>query len=235
MKNQIVAEVKSYPRDLVFAAACAAQRINGEYVKRTSQQYRNPHEKKPDANGTKLPNGSIMKAILASDRSDILPQDYEKAELVRSFFCAMITLVFSGDAREFMKSAVDAATCEEIGDSSQMLMLVASLPSVYETNTKRQRERDSLREISENSIPLKNHEGESVKLTVRVIDSIFKQRWGSYAVNALVEGTEDTHVIFFFDRKPYEKDKTYHLSGRIKSKNGQTTQLHYVRQAEDKK
>ena len=113
--KEAVVEPILYPRDLVFAAACAAQRINGAYVKPTDHARFVNHiygHARPNAistavevNATKLYNSAIMKTILASDRSDILPQDYIRAEEVIAHFCSMITLVFSGEARDFIKDA----------------------------------------------------------------------------------------------------------------------------------
>jgi hypothetical protein len=231
MKKEVVENAILYPRQDVFAAAVAAQRINGEYVKRTDSQKFTTRIQKPqrtDAYGTKLSNGSMMKVILASDRSDILSEDYERAETIRDYFCSMITLVFEGTAKDFIKTAVDAATSEEISESGNMLMLVSSLPSVYERNIKRNAEREHLSKLIESSVPLSNNIGESVKLHVTVVDSIYKERFGSYAVNAIVTGTNQ--LVFFFDRHEWVKGSKYNLSGRIKSKINKTTQLHYVRQ-----
>jgi hypothetical protein len=131
-----IAEPVFYDRADVFAAAVAAQRINGEYVKRTvSSPYgfrrtRYPIKPQIDPNSTKLPNGSMMKVMLASDRSNITPEDYERGEEIRAYFCSMITLVFSGDAKDFIKAAVEASTEEQIPEAGKMIMLIASLPSV---------------------------------------------------------------------------------------------------------
>lgn len=225
-----------YSRDRVFAAACAAMRINGEYVKRSNNNARYRVENRPDANATKLPNGSIMKVLLASeDGNNILPEDYEKGEEVRTYFCSMVHLIFSGDAREFIKEAVNASTCDEIPENSTLLMLIASLPSCYEKNIKRQRDRESLRELTENSAPLSEQVGQTVHKSVIIVDSIFKKRFSSYAVNALVNDSDGTtHIVFFFDRNVWTKGETYKLSGRIKSKGPYSTQLHYVRQILEK-
>jgi hypothetical protein len=235
-KTAEVVDPKFYSRDVVFAAAVAAQRINGEYVKRTNTQsyyrgsYGNPNPPKQDPNDTKLPNGSMMKVMLASDRSDITPEDYERGEEIRQYFCSMITLVFEGTAKDFIKAAVEASTTEEIPEAGPMIMLVASLPSIYDRNIQRNKERVALSDKTQNSIPLDQGIGENVKLNVTVLDSIFKERFSSNAVNAMVNNILGNRVVFFFDRKTWTKGHTYNLSGRIKSKGNQTTQLHYVRQ-----
>lgn len=224
-----VAESKFYARADVFAAAVTAQRKNGEYVKRYSPQA-NPLAPKSSPNDLKLPNGTMMKAILSSDRSDITSEDYERGEQIRQYFCSMITLVFEGTAKAFIRAAVEAATTEEIPEVGPMIMLVASLPSIYERNIKRNVERDELSNITQNSIPLDQAEGETVKLNVTVLDSIYKERYNSNAVNVMVNNMLGNRVLFFFDRKNWVKGNKYNLSGRIKKKGNQTTQLHYVRQ-----
>jgi hypothetical protein len=234
-----IADPIFYDRADVFAAAVAAQRINGEYVKRTvsspygfrRSRYPVCYPNKPqiDPNSTKLPNGSMVKIMLAADRSDITPEDYERGEEIRAYFCSMITLVFSGDAKDFIKAAVEAATEEQIPEAGKMIMLIASLPSVYERNIKRNKEREELSTLTQNSIPLTESIGTNVKLKITVIDSIFKERFGSYAVNAFVNNIPGNRMIFFFDRTNFKKGETYNISGRVKSKGNQTTQLHYVR------
>jgi len=228
-------EPKFYNRADVFAAAVAAQRINGEYVKRTNTQnfrgsYANPNPPKTDPNATKLPNGSMIKVMLASDRSDITPEDYVRGEQVREYFCSMITLVFEGTAKDFIKAAVEAATTEGVPEAGPMIMLIASLPSIYERNIQRNKEREALSNATNESIPLDNHLGETVHLNITVIDAIYKDRFNSTAVNALVNNVLGNRVVFFFDKKNWTKGNTYNISGRIKNKGNQTTQLNYVRQ-----
>lgn len=216
---------KIYTRNDVFAAAVAAQRINGDYIKKKFIPVVENKE-----NSTKLSNGALMRIILASGKTDILPEEYETAETIRQYFCSLVTLVFEGTAREFIKAAVDASTTDEITDGSPMFMLVASLPSVYAKNLQRQQEREALTNAIQNSTPL--HEvsyGTIVKLEGTVIDSIYKQRFGSNAVNVLVEDEHGKHVVFFFDRDNWNKGGKYKFSGRVKNVGNQTVQLHYVR------
>ena len=243
-----IPEAISYSRDLVFAAACAAQRINGEYVKRaytpfvpyrTYGRYRNDYHApapapKVDPNGTKLYNSAVMKAILASDRNDILPEDYERAEEVRSYFCSLITLVFDGNAKDFVKSAVDAATSEEIATNDKLFGVTASLPSIYQRDLIRKQQREVLSTLTDVSIPLDERAGTTVRLNATVIDAIYKERWGSTAVNVMVNNLIGNRVVFFFSKDNWVKGSTYNISGRIKAKGNQTTQLHYVRQITDK-
>ena len=228
-------EPKFYARSDVFAAAAAAQRINGEYVKRTKLQFNrispaNSTLLKNDPNTTKLPNGSLMKIMLAANCSDITPQDYEYGERVREYFCSKITLIFDGTAQSFIKAAVDAATIEEVPEAGPMIMLVASLPSVYERNIQRSVEREKLSEATNNSIPLDQQIGETVQLNITVIDAIYKPRFNSTAVNAVVNNIQGNRVIFFFDRKNWVKGNTYNIAARIKNKGNQITQVHYVYQ-----
>jgi len=226
-----------YSRDLVFAAACAAQRINGEYVKRTDTQFSGNGFRSAKAistaaesNATKLYNSALMKALLASDRSDILPEDYERGEEVRSHFCSMLVFVFEGTARDFIKDALAAAIAEEIPNAGKMFGIVASLPSVVDRNVRRRVEREALNALISQSTPIDGNLEETVKFNVTVVDSVFKERFGSSAVNVKVNNVLGNHILFFFDKKTWTKGCKYNISGRIKNKLNQITQLHYVRQ-----
>ena len=219
------AEVVTYPRDLVFAAACAAQRMNGEYVKRTAPQYKDTTN---TANKTKLPNSTLMKAILSSGGEDILKEDYEYSQLVRDHFCSLISSIFDGSAKDFVRLAVEAATIESVTLSGQIFGVIASLPSVYEYNIRRKKEREELSEYIEGSTPLNANIEDSVKLNITVIDTKFNKRFNTNAVNGVINNTDCKQVVFFFIKKSLVKGKTYNITGRIKNKNQQTTQLHRV-------
>ena len=54
----------NYPAELVFGAACAAQRINGEYVKGVQW----PDERTPE---TKTSNRQLMTQLLSPDSAPL--------------------------------------------------------------------------------------------------------------------------------------------------------------------
>lgn len=238
-KSVTVVSKRMFPRDKVWGAAVASQRVNGEYVKRLNttvyrgrSRYRYSAPIPPPVvgpNKSKLANVALMRIMLDNDSVDVTPEDYEKAEVIRAYYCSMITLVFSGDARDFVKNAVDAATTEEIPERGSLFPLIASLPSVYATCMIRNEQRNKLRNYSDNSIPLDEAEAHSVHLNVTILDCIFKDRFGSNAINALVNNIPGQRVVFFFDRTPFVVGESYNISGLIKKKGNQTTQLHYVR------
>jgi hypothetical protein len=231
---KVVVPSISYPRDLVFATACAAQRINGQYVKRPFIPFSRyypvyvPVAKRVEPSDTMLYNAALMKSILASDQSNILPEDYEYAELVRNYYCSKIAYVFGGEAGDFLKNAVDAASTEEIATGEKLFGLTASLPSCYANNVKRDLERNNLRELTDNSIALDAEIGQLVILNVKIVDAIFKEKWQSNAVNALVNNVSGNRMVFFFSKHSWTKGNTYNVSGTIKNKGNQTTQLNRV-------
>jgi hypothetical protein len=202
-----------YTRKDVFAAACAAFRINGEYIKNTFGSAK-----------SKLPNGLIMKAILSGDHSDILPEDYEFGNTILTYFSSLITLIFSGDAREFLTKAVEAAATEEFSSNSQLIMVVASLPYTYEKNKQREEKRAIIDSYIASSTPVPYAQtGVWIATRGKVIDSIYKKRFGSNAVNVLID---NKHVVYFFDgHSNWSVGEIYNFGGLVRNVNSHTVHL----------
>jgi len=224
---------KMFPRDQIWAATAAAQRMNSEYVKRgvSSKLIREGNKNYPIQEATpldmKLTNAALMRIFLTSDQSDILPEDFVKGETIRVHFASNVTLLFEGTIQSFLKQALDASTQEEFDLKDKAIPLIASLPASYARDVKRREERDDLSELSMNSRLLSGNLYDTVELEVTIVDCIFKSKFGSHAVNALVNGTNQ--LLFFFEREMFKMGDVVKISGRIKAFHGNTTQLNYVR------
>lgn len=228
-----------YNRDDVWAAACAAQRINGEYVKRQGELVKMRERQatisgrkiENDPTGNKLTNVALMRILLGGDMKDITPKDREKGEETRRYFVSLFSLAFTGDLIDFYKSAIMAANLEEVADADKAMPLIACLPSSYERDESRRLDRDKLDSISMNSVPLSAAIGDTVQLEFTVVDCIFKPKFGTYAVNGTTMDDGNFHLVFFFEKGTnWPVGSVRHVSGRIKSIKGNTTQLHYVRE-----
>jgi hypothetical protein len=132
----------SYPRNEVFAAAIAAQRINGEYVKRAFTPYvpyRRGRTYYAPVNRTQTDvsicnkpyNAYLMKSILESNKSDILPEDYEQGEVIRSYFCSKITAIFDGTAQDFLKGAIEASIADPFHRYMNAILSVPMIALFY--------------------------------------------------------------------------------------------------------
>jgi hypothetical protein len=167
-----------------------------------------------------------MRIFLQGDQSDLTSEDFDQGEVIRGHFCSMFALTLLGVAEGFLTATIEAAILEEIAASSKLIPLIASLPSVYATNIARTKKREKLEQLASMSTKLAGTVGDRVQLTVTIIDSIYKRKFGTYAVNGQVIGTGQ--MIFFFERNKFEEGQQIIIAGSIKSFNGNTTQLAYV-------
>lgn len=142
-----------FPYTQVWAAILAAHRINnGEYVKRNLKRYDNNKL----SSDNKLTNLAIMKIILNDPtQSDITTEDYEKAKILHNHISSLAGLIFSGQARDYVKAAVQAASLIEIDINGMEIPLIASFPDSYNKNHIREDRRAELVKLENGSIPFR--------------------------------------------------------------------------------
>ena len=209
----------SYDATLVWAAACAAQRINGEYFKGT---------KWPDAPvGSKISNRDLIENILGNDANTIAvvtDEDREQADLVRRFYKALTFKLITGNKlSDFDNTALALSNVDTITTKYE-LAVIASLPSCYA--------RGNARNTIENRVKFAaggyiGQYGDKVKLEVEVLRSFFSQQWATNYVTAI---TADDQAIFFsFSGNPPEAGSKVTIGGTVKSHRDNQTQLNRVK------
>lgn len=143
--------------NIIWAAAVAAQRINGAYVKRhhsdTMYDPYNWGKLNPD-NSNKLTNIALMRIFIKSGLTDVSEDDFEQGKIIRDYFCSLIHLVFSDDAGKFFRAAITAATFTEIPLGDKTLALIASLPNMYYARMEQESNERAYDELLEKSVPL---------------------------------------------------------------------------------
>ena len=85
--------------NIIWAAAVAAQRINGAYVKRhlslTMYDPYNWGKLDPD-NSNKLTNIALMRIFIKSGMTDVSEDDFEQGKIIRDYFCILLNLYKTG-------------------------------------------------------------------------------------------------------------------------------------------
>ena len=213
---------KLFPRNEVWAASIAAQRINGEYVKAGAGAYSTA-----DGNKTKVTNMALIR-ILLENPQDIIPEDYEKGEQIRLHFCAQIYQLITGEASDFTKNVLDIASKDEIDIASGDIPLIACLPSVYKREREQYERKEQLKTLSANSSPLQQSFGGHFQGTVNIVNCYYNKKFECYAVNALNESTNQ--LVFFFFRRSLPMGAVLQIKGRVKAYRGNTTQLNFVKE-----
>jgi len=231
---------KIFPQDEVWAAAVAAQRINGVYVKRVNHLYTrnasfisfdNPKNIVSE-NDSKPTNVSLIRAFLNSDKSNLTLEDFENGQKIREYFCTLISLIFSGEAREYIKMAVAAAALQTISLTGKELPLIASMPEAYQKNMEREKVRSFLSVMQANSVSIPNCSSASPSSFIfTVVDCKFNKKFchTPWAINAIVSNKDGSNsLVYFFDFKEWKVGQTYSASAYVKRINEQITQLEYV-------
>jgi len=209
--------------DTVWSAACAAQRINGEYVKAVTSYVTN-EDILPESDQTppKEINRDIINRLVA-DPSQITDADRVQAEAVRKYYKAFTFKILQGKMlSEFDNNAMVIANRDVI-EATYDIAVIASLPASYERAVKR----DSLnRKIDSASGGFVGRVGDKVKLTVEVVRSVFSQQWNVFFITGI---TTDDQPVFFSYREAIPTGKSIVAQGTVKAHRDNSTQLNRVK------
>jgi len=209
--------------DTVWSAACAAQRINGEYVKAATSYVTN-EDILPESEQTppKEINRDIINRLVA-DPSLITDADRVQAEAVRKYYKAFTFKILQGKMlSEFDNNAMVIANRDVI-EATYDVAVIASLPASYERAVKR----DTLnRKIESASGGFVGRVGDKVNLRVEVVRSVFSQQWNVYFITGI---TSDDQPVFFSYREAIPNGKSIVAQGTVKAHRDNTTQLNRVK------
>lgn len=207
--------VLNFDADDVWSAACAAQRINGSYIKLCMISESDPAT-------TKLSNRMIVEQLLA-DPFTITDEDREQGKKVRSFFQAFTFKILQGKAlSEFNNTAMLIANRNVI-TSTYDVAVIASLPSSYERGMK---QRTIEQRITFASGGFLGTVGAKASVAIEVLKSVYSMKWETNFITGI---TSDDQVVFFAYKIELEVGETYNICGNVKAQRDTTTQLNRVK------
>lgn len=199
--------------DDVWSAACAAQRINGAYVKNLADV----------AEGQNAATNRILIDQHLANPSFITEADRKQAELVRKYYKALTFKILQGKKlNEFDNNAMVIANRDVI-TSTYDLAVIASLPSCYERAVKRDNINRKLENADGGYI---GRIGDKVQVTVEVVRSNFSQQWNVFFVSGI---TDKNQAVFFSYKWAIESGKVITAQGTVKAHRDNTTQLNRVK------
>ena len=210
---------KAYPVMLVWAAAAAAHRINGGYVKESVWDYeQTPAVIKHEAN--KL---MVKRWLATGDQTHITPEDVVRGEDVRNHFNSYMFLAIAGKLNDFQTQAYKIAQMTEFTDRNSLELSVAScLPMVCE---KDQAKREFMRQLRE-STQLTGEVGSSVEGEIMVLSSRYNANFNKYRIQAKMV---DSFIDFWYNTS-IDAGTTLKIKAKIKAvREDNTTQLNYVK------
>jgi hypothetical protein len=194
----------------VWGAACAAQRINGAYLKTIE-----------DGKNTET-NRQIVDNFLAN--TDLITEaDREQGEAVRRYYKGLTFKILQGKKLNDFDNTAMVIANRDVIESNYDVAVIASLPSCYERAVKR----DNLnRKIEGASGGFIGRIGEKIKINIEVIRSVFSQQWGVYFVTGI---TAEDQVVFFSYRDAIPAGKLVIAQGTVKAHRDNSTQLNRVK------
>lgn len=196
--------------DDVWSAACAAQRINGSYLKYIEE------------GKTGETNRQMIDRFLA-DTNLITQADREQGELVRKYYKGLTFKILQGKKLNDFDNTAMVIANRDVIENTYDVAVIASLPSCYE----RAVARDNINRKLENARGgLIGRVGDKVKINVEVVRSTFSQQWMTYFISGV---TTDDQAVFFSYKQPIDAGKLIIAEGTVKRHGENITQLNRVK------
>jgi len=194
----------------VWAAACAAQRINGAYLK-VIEEGKNTET-----------NRQIMDNFIAN--TDLITEaDREQGELVRTYYKGLTFKILQGKKLNDFDNTAMVIANRDVIESTYDVAVIASLPSCYQRAVKRD---NDARKLENASGGLVSRVGQKVKVNVEVVRSSFSQQYNVFFVSGV---TTDDQAVFFSYKHPIEAGKLIIAEGTVKRHGENITQLNRVK------
>jgi hypothetical protein len=209
--------------DNVWGAACAAQRINGSYVKET--QYRFDEEQNTSV-VAKHRNREIMQSILANP-AQITVEDIAQGQECRKFLQQDLTLRgLKSQLTDFDRNVAKTLAVNEEFDTAKHkleLALVACLPESQKRAIARQETASRVRQTTGGYVGAVDSK---VELDVEVVSANYSQTYGIFWVTAI---TQDNQAVFFSYKSKLETGSNIQIKGTVKAHRDGKTQLNRVK------
>ena len=220
MARRPVREV-SYPTDTVFAAACAAQRVNGTYLK---EDVITVPADSVDSPVVKFANKKLIHNFLQGI-DPITEADQYLAQRVRSHFQGLTFKILQGQhLGGFDSTALNIAQSDTV-NGYYSLAVAASLPSCYRHAMNRLEVDTQIKQASGGYIGNIGEKVSSIK--IRILRSVYSINWN---INYVTGISETDQVVLFTYREKLLIDSDITIKGTIKAhREDQVTQLSRVK------
>jgi hypothetical protein len=209
-----------YTASDVWAAACAAQRINGGYFK---QEQWMPNATPPYI--AKRRNRDVMMEFLMSP-TDLTVDDVEAGKELRRWLQNDLTFrALKGQLTEFDRAAQQCLAVQDrfytVAHRYEMA-IIASLPNSHAKSKSRETTQDRLADTTGEFV---GTVGTKIQLNVEVIRTVFSKTWNVDFATAI---TSDNRAVFFSHKKPLTVGEHYTIIGTVKAHKDGQTQLNRV-------
>ena len=199
-----------FKAEQVWAAAIAAQRINGEYLQNSDEW---------SSESPRLSNKALIKQWLYSNSIPATDADYQAAVDCRNHIKTYLFLEIAGTISEFQHLALKIAQMDSFTSHHLFeFSVIACLPMVMQM--------DLVRKTVDMTpyLSLPGKVGDIVNDTITVVSCVYNENYRKYKVTAILGET----LVEFWNREFV--DGHYHIDASIKSVNADhTTKLNHVK------
>lgn len=206
----------------VWAAACAAQRVNGGYYKEVAYEW--DEEARVQRMVKRRSRDLMMEFLQNPDR--ILVEDVEAGEECRKFLEQDITFrALKGRLTDFDNSIKKVLAVKErfyTVSNNYELAVVACLPN----SAKRTQALQTLQSRLATCSAVEASIGDKVQLNVEVLDSKYNNNFNIYWIKAV---TSDNRAVSFSRKESHDPGTWLTIVGKVKSQSHNSTQLNYVK------
>ena len=202
--------VLNFNADDVWSAACAAQRMNGNYIKAI-------------APGVEQQTNRQIVENLLTDTFSITDEDREQGLKVRAFYQALTFKILQGKQLSDFDNTAMLIANREVITGNYDVAVIASLPSCYERGVVRQSADQRINFATGGFI---GKVGDKVKLEIEVIKCTYSQIYNVFFVTGI--STNDQPVFFSYKEKVPTGD-TMNIAGTVKAHRDNITQLNRVK------
>ena len=199
--------------DDVWSAACAAQRINGAYVKNLADV----------AEGQNAATNRILIDQHLANPSFITEADREQGQLVRKYYKALTFKILQGKKLNDFENTAMVIANRDVIESNYDIAVIASLPSCYERAVKRDNMNRKLESATGGYI---GRVGDKVQVSVEVVRSVFSQQWNVFFVSGI---TSNDQAVFFSYKQQILAGTIIVAQGTVKAHRDNSTQLNRVK------
>ena len=205
----------------VWAAASAAQRVNGGYFKLPV------YSGDPDQPAvTKQRNRDVMMSFLANPDT-ITAEDRAEGERVREFLRQDLTFrALKGKLTEFDSATSKCLAVEDQFDSAKHryeLAIVACLPNSARRQEQRQTADSRLQFATGGFV---GQLGQKVTLNIEVVSAVYSQNYDVFFVRGI---TDQDQPVMFSNKEKFDAGTHLTIQGKVKAHRDNLTQLNYVK------
>ena len=198
----------------VWAAAAAAQRINGAYIKVAPADENSEYITET--------NRAIINNFL-SDPSLINEIDRAEGENIRTYYKGLTFKILQGiKLNDFDNTAMTIANRDVI-ESMYDVAVIASLPSCYLRAKARDDANARVRDADGGFI---SSPGNKVTLDLEVVKCIYSRNYNTYFVTGI---TDSNQAVFFSFKEGLNAGKRIKVAGTVKAHRDDSTQLNRVK------